>query len=467
MERLIAALWKRPARIVVASFLMVALAGALLLMLPVSTHPAYRLGFIDAFFTATSAVCVTGLIVADTPLAFTLFGKIVILVLIQIGGLGIMAFSLASVTLVRKRLSASEAELLSFMLNQKNRTQVKRRLFQVIQYTLFFESIGAVVLAFAMRGEAESPVGALGLGVFHAISAFCNAGFSLFSDSLIRFAGDGTVSLVVSVLIVAGGIGFSTMILVDEELSVLWKRLAYRASSVFTPGVSAVPGRLYRRSVATRVAIIGSAILLALGALLFYLLETGGAMRGFPLGRKYLVSVFQSVTLRTAGFNTVAFDRLGRVTVLVMVPFMFIGGASGGTAGGIKIGTISVLLADLRRYLRGEMHAVLFERKIERNIITQATVLVLAGCIAAALAIAIMASVETAPLETIIFEVFSALGTVGLSLGITGALSTVGRIVVIVLMFVGRLGPLTLLTALRPETSRRELRFPNSDIVVG
>jgi len=155
------------------------------------------------------------------------------------------------------------------------------------------------------------------------------------------------------------------------------------------------------------------------------------------------------------------------VTVLVMVPFMFIGGASGGTAGGIKIGTISVLLADLRRYLRGEMHAVLFERKIERNIITQATVLVLAGCIAAALAIAIMASVETAPLETIIFEVFSALGTVGLSLGITGALSTVGRIVVIVLMFVGRLGPLTLLTALRPETSRRELRFPNSDIVVG
>lgn len=467
MERFIALLWNSPARVVMMSFLGVALAGALLLMLPAATEPNYELGFLDAFFTATSAVCVTGLIVTDTPAAFTLFGRAVILILIQIGGLGIMAFSLASIALVRKRLTASEAELLSFMLNQKNRTQVKNQLIQVIVYTAVFELLGTIVLSVAMRHEASSLQGALGLGLFHAVSAFCNAGFALYSDSLVRFSADPTVTIAVSTLIVAGGIGFSTMILVEEELTVVLRRVVHRATRVFRSRGITAPGRLYTRSVAARTAVIGSLSLIGVGTLLFYLLETGGTMQGLPLGEKYLISFFQSVTLRTAGFNSVAFDRLALTTVLVMVPFMFIGGASGGTAGGIKIGTITVLIADMRRYLRGDEHAVLFERKIERNVITQAMVLLTAGLITALIATTILATVETAPLEALLFEVVSALGTVGLSLGITASLSPLGRVVIILLMFVGRLGPLTLLTALHPKTSRRELRFPNSDIVVG
>lgn len=467
MERLIELLWKRPARVVVVSFIGVALVGSVLLMLPVATSPREKLGFLDAFFTAASAVCVTGLIVVDTPTTFTVFGRAVILVLIQIGGLGIMAFSLASITLVRKRLTASESELLSFMLNQKNRTQVKHQLFQVLVYTALFESLGALVLAIAMHGEAATVAEAVGLGVFHAISAFCNAGFALFPDSLERFSGGLAVNATVSVLIVAGGIGFSTMILVEEEITIVWKRVLRRAGSVFRVRGVAAPGRLYLRSAAARTAVIGSGILLVSGAILFYAMETRGAMRGLPLGEKYLISFFQSVTLRTAGFNTIAFDRLARATVLVMLPFMFVGGASGGTAGGIKIGTMAVLIADLRRYLRGDDHAVLFDRKIERNVITQAVVLLGAGLLAAFVATTILSIVESASIEAIAFEVFSALGTVGLSLGITGSLSGVGRVVIIVLMFVGRLGPLTLLTALRPESAHRELRFPNSDIVVG
>ncbi len=458
MERLIALLWRSPARVVVLSFACTALVGAALLMLPFATVPGISLTFLDALFTAVSAVCVTGLIVVDTPETFALFGRIVILMLIQIGGLGIMAFSLASVTLIRQRLTASEAELLSFMLNQRNRARVKSQLNEVFIYTIMFELIGAVILTLAMRRHAGSLLEAFGLGLFHAVSAFCNAGFALFSDSLEQFSASFAVNMTVIVLIIAGGIGFSTMILFEEEVGVLLRRRGKRG----TP-----PGRLFRRSAATRTAVSGTVALVAIGCVLVYLFEARGVLAERSLSEKYLAALFQSVTLRTAGFNTVPFGSLALSTVLIMIPFMFVGGASGGTAGGIKIGTIAVLIADFRRHLRGDRDASLFGRRIDRKVVSQAMVLVIAGISVAFLATIVLSVSETAPFESLLFEVVSAIGTVGLSVGITGALSPIGRLVIIALMFIGRLGPLTLLTAIQPPSGHRELRYPESDIVVG
>ena len=212
----------QPARIVALSFVLVAMVGAALLMLPPANTEPEGLRFLDAFFTAASAVCVTGLIVVDTPVAFTLFGEIVILVLIQIGGLGIMAFSLSAVFLRRKRLSVGESELLSYMLNEEDRTTLRGQLLSIVGFTFVIELVGAVLLYVPMRSAAQEH-SALWLAVFHAVSAFCNAGFSLFSDSLVQFADHVVVNATIGGLIIAGGIGFATMTVFRDDIDA-WVR---------------------------------------------------------------------------------------------------------------------------------------------------------------------------------------------------------------------------------------------------
>nr|MDA3947807.1 TrkH family potassium uptake protein [Spirochaeta sp.] len=366
MNRLLELLWVQPARIVALSFVLVALVAAMLMMLPPAHTEPDGLTFLDAFFTAASAVCVTGLIVVDTPVAFTLFGEIVILVLIQIGGLGIMAFSLSAIFLRRKRLSVGESELLSYMLNEEDRTTLRGQLLSIVGFTFLLELIGAALLYLPMRSAAGDH-SAIWLSVFHAVSAFCNAGFSLFSDSLVQFADHLVVNATIGGLIIAGGIGFTTMTVFRDDIDawlrhIMPGRWAGKAPRIFrTP-----PAWRYVRSESSRIALRGTAVLLVLGAVLFYVLETGHILADEVLASKYIRSIFQSVTLRTAGFNTVDIAALSTATLLMMVPFMFIGAGSGGTAGGVKLGTVAVVLADVKRFVFGREDAVLFYRRVPR-----------------------------------------------------------------------------------------------------
>lgn len=453
-------LWRQPARVVALSFFSVAVLGALILSLPIARTGDVPLAPIDAFFTATSAVCVTGLIVVDTPVYFSAFGEGVLLILIQIGGLGIMAFSLSAVFLTRKRLSVGESELLSFMLNEEDRTSLRGQLVKVLLFTFLIEFIGAsLLLPFVDAGEGSS----LWFALFHAVSAFCNAGFSLHSDSLMGYADNVPVNVTISALILLGGIGFATLSVIQKDLHVY-----IRGKFQFLPKVfQREHTYAFDRSESSRVALWGTIVLLVAGAIAFYAVEGTRALRGTPLGEKYLVSLFQSVTLRTAGFNTIDFSILHRGTLLVMVPFMFIGAASGGTAGGIKIGTIAVVWSDIKRFVIGKRDAVLFFRRVPRRTISQAYVLVVAGGATVLVAAVVLAITETATLEVIIFEIVSALGTVGLSAGLTGELTAFGKSVIIVLMFLGRLGPLTLFLAFRPRKKDESVRYPDANLPIG
>ncbi len=444
-------LWRRPARLVSLSFVSVALVGAALLSLPIAAADGVPLPFGAALFTAVSAVCVTGLIVVDTATVFSPFGHGVILLLIQIGGLGIMVFTMATVFLVRKRFSLGEAELLSFMLNENNYSSLGVQLRRMLVVTVGFELAGTALLAAAMYSHTDGVFQAAWYGLFHAVSAFCNAGFALFSDSLERFVYAPVVNLTVMALIVAGGIGFGTITVLRGEA-----HRTFRLRRLRPP-----------RSLSARVALYGTGALIVSGAILIYLIEGQRSFVGMTLPRKYLAAIFQSVTLRTAGFNTVPFASLNRATLLVMIPFMFIGAASGGTAGGVKIGTVAALFADFRRFFSRRHDAWIFNRRLSGRLITQAMVLVVSGVLVALAASVVLSITEDAPLESIMFEVVSALGTVGLSAGLTPHLSDPGRAVVILLMFVGRLGPLTLLAAFRPERGGADIRVPEGVLTIG
>ncbi|MFW5694307.1 MAG: TrkH family potassium uptake protein [Alkalispirochaeta sp.] len=474
MNRILTLLWQRPAGVVSISFIAAALIGAVLLSLPAATTATGSLSFLDALFTATSAVCVTGLIVVDTATAFTPFGQGVILVLIQMGGLGIMAFAVSTVFLVRRRLTMSEAELLSFMLNEQNRHVVARQLRNVLVVAILVELLGALLLTVAFISHGNPPARAVWYGAFHAVSAFANAGFALFSDSLEQFVHDPFVNVVVMTLIIAGGVGFGTLLVLSGNRHREPFRADTEAELTYEPRIGLIGcrnrlrDRLRRPSaLSVRVVVVGTGILLVVGTILFYILESRNSLLGMSIPQKYLVSVFQSVTFRTAGFNTIPFTEVQRATLLIAVPLMFIGGASGGTAGGIKIGTVAVLIAEFRRFFFRHNDAVLFHRRLPGRLITQATVLTTVGLTTVMGATVVLSLTESAPLEVILFEVVSALGTVGLSAGLTAELSGIGRILVIILMLIGRLGPLTLFAAFRPEGKPVPIRMPEGEIPVG
>ncbi|MFW5826666.1 MAG: TrkH family potassium uptake protein [Alkalispirochaeta sp.] len=473
MNAILTLLWERPARLVSASFVAAAFIGAALLSIPAATTAPGSLPFLDALFTATSAVCVTGLIVVDTATAFTPLGQGVILALIQLGGLGIMAFAVSTVFLVRRRLTMSEAELLSFMLNERNRNMVVRQLVGVLVAALLVEFIGALLLAGAFMAHGQPPAQALWYGLFHAVSAFANAGFGLFSDSLEQFVHDPMVTGVVMFLIIAGGIGFGTLLIFrdgrrGEAADDPEDEMTYQPRIRLVGHRSSLRDRLRDpRALSARVALTGTVILLVIGTITFYALEARNALLGMSIPQKYMASLFQSVTFRTAGFNTVNFGDVRRATLLVALPLMFIGGASGGTAGGVKIGTAAVLGAEFRRFFLHHRDATLFHRRLPGRLVTQATVLVMVGLVTVMAATVVLSLTEAAPLEVILFEVVSALGTVGLSAGLTGDLSGVGRFVIILLMLIGRLGPLTLFAAFRPGGEPAAMRMPEGELPVG
>ncbi len=448
------------------------LLGALLLLLPVSrTGP---LSFSDAFFTSTSALCVTGLIVKDTPVFFTLFGKFVILTLIQLGGIGYM--TVAGIFLHRLRRSLMFPEMMAQGFPELKPGFAFFFARRVIIYTIVIESLGAFFLFLAFLKYYEPPL-AFKHAVFQSISAFCNAGFSTFSDSLVGFRGDVWVNLIVILLIICGGLGFFVMNEIKDYLSYKFRGLGLpsgRGKRFTEQGV-----KIFRFSTHTKGVFTWTLLLVIAGFVLIFLLEHNQGFASFTPLEKILASLFQSVTPRTCGFNTVDFARITPATLCFVMFLMYIGGSPGGTAGGVKTNTFALVFLWIIHYLKGYKNVYLFKRKIPDTTVEKALIIVLLSISLLVITSFLIFAFDSRvfqyhnPIE-VMFEVFSAFGTVGLSTGsrlysnvsLSADFIVLSRWIIIVLMLVGKIGILSLATYMI-EKSKVEIGYPEDRYIVG
>ncbi len=433
---------KRPALLILSTFAGLALLGALVLSFPAAAV-GEPLSFLDALFTATSAACITGLTVLDTPTTFTGFGQAVLLGLIQLGGLGIMVLSTFATVVLGGRLGLASEQALEEMLDINSPRAAYELARFIVVSTLMLEALAAVVLALRFSQLGLAPGDAIWRGVFHAVSAFCHAGFSLWSDSLVSFRGDPIVLVTHMALIIIGGLGFSV-------LAAVWLRTR---------------GRARRFSLQTRVVLWMSLALTVAGALLYAALEWDATLRGLSVGEKWMNATFQSICLRSGGFNSVDLAPVENATVAMMMLWMFVGAAPGGTGGGIKVTTLAVLLAALPALLRRQSRATLLGRAIPHELVYRAATIVTVAGLLTGLCVILMLAAHRMPFERVAFEVVSAAGTVGMSLGITAQLEPIGKWILIMLMFVGRVGPTSLALALGSQKSH--VSFPEGRLMVG
>jgi trk system potassium uptake protein TrkH len=442
-----------PQRLLIASFAGLIAAGTALLLHPAATPPGHPIHLVDALFTATSATCVTGLTVRDTATEFTLFGQLVILALIQLGGLGIMTLSLLVLSLLGGRFSPVSRAILTQTLAGAGLWEDFWPLLKlVVRFTLAVEAAGAALLFLHWSPELGAGRAAYA-ALFHSISAFCNAGFSIFSTNLAAWRGDAFVNGVVAALIVLGGLGYLTV----YELVERGRRRA-------------------RLSLHTKLALAVSAVLIAGGAALIWVLEVQHSFAQLPLGEQLLASLFQSVTCRTAGFNTVDIGALGPATLFVMIFLMFVGGCPGSCAGGVKTTTFGVLALTAWTRLRNRTHVNAFRRTISPATIVNTLSVTLGGLAVVSLGVFALLMVQHvasaagrthAQFVEYLFETVSALGTVGLSTGATATLTPLSRVLVTLLMFAGRVGPLTVAAALARQDELHDWQYPEEEIMVG
>lgn len=445
--------WRvRPALAFVMVFFILLVFGTGLLMLPRATPDHQPISALDALFTSTSAVCVTGLVVRDTGSGFTLFGQSVILVLIQLGGLGIMSLTAALSLLLGRGIGVRESSLLREVFHVPMMAEVGRMVRVIILLTLSVEAVGAVVLYQGFSETIPSTGARIFQSLFHAVSAFCNAGFSLFPDSLMSQADQPLVMSTITFLLVMGGLGFGVAIQIWAWLR---GRLLDRRNKKF------------RLDLHTQVVLIVSASLLVGGAVFMVLLEWNHSLAGVAPGMKLSQAFFQSATCRTAGFNSMDLNLLTPATLFMMIILMFVGGAPGSTAGGVKVTALAIVWANVRSVGRGLTRVRLGRWEIEQVQVQRSMLVLSSGLVVAAVSIFILLITEGQELLPTVFEVFSALGTVGLSLGLTAKLSVVGKLLVAVLMFVGRLGPLTLAASLVGHLAEPRIRFPRGRILIG
>ncbi|MBU1487648.1 TrkH family potassium uptake protein [bacterium] len=432
-----------PTQILALSFLLVILTGTFLLSLPQASKET-SLSFVDALFTATSATCVTGLIVVDTGSHFTLFGQIVILFLIQLGGLGIMTASIFFAFILGRHISIKERMLIKESLGAEGIGKILHRLSQVLIFTVTIEILGASLLFFLFKEDFSSGRAAY-LAIFHSVSAFCNAGFSLFKESLIGYQGSILANLTFSFLIILGGIGFVVVADIGGALRKA-KRLSLHTKSVLTVTV----------------------ILIVSSAFLFYFLEGKGVLLGLSAKAKICSSYFLSITPRTAGFNSLPTEALSSASLFLIIFLMFVGGAPGSTAGGIKVSTLAVLFGVVSSLIKGRDEIELYKRTIPKEIGQKALAIITLSVLTVLVSTFLLLLLkEAGSFLEILFEVTSAFGTVGLSTGLTHRLSFLGKMVIIALMFVGRLGPLTVALAVGEKKTKAPYKFPEERVVIG
>ncbi|MEZ4386291.1 MAG: potassium transporter TrkG [Candidatus Krumholzibacteriia bacterium] len=453
LHRRFAQLRMRPGVAFVLVFAVVILVGASMLLLPRATPDDVDLSPLDALFTATSAVCVTGLIVRDTATEFTRFGQVLILVLIQLGGLGIMSLSATMVLMLGRGISLRESQFMREVFQVPVLDGVSSVLRFIVLWTLASEAAGAILLYDQLDVLIRDPGERLFTAIFHAVSAFCNAGFSTYSDSLMSWSATGGALWTVALLLVTGGLGFTVM------LELLRRLRAF--------GQGTARSQQPRLGLQTRVVTAWTAGLLVAGAAGLALLEWNGALAGLPWPRRLAQALFQSATCRTAGFNSLDLNLLGPASLFLMVVLMFIGAGSGSTAGGVKINTVAVITSEIRAIAAGRRQLRLRNREIDEVTARRATVVLTVSAMVGALGIFALLILEPLPPLSLVFEAVSALGTVGLSLGVTPQLSVGGKLVIIVLMFVGRLGVLTLAYALARQAREDSVRMPNGRLMIG
>jgi len=447
----------QPLLIPILFFVLAILAGSLLLLLPVCQRDPATLSWTDALFTAASATCVTGLAVVDTGGTFTRTGQVVLLFLMQVGGLGIMSLTSLGLYLLRKRVTLTDRIAVGQNLLQDPSFHLGRFLYRLVVYTFVIELTGAFLLRIATRGEMGSFS-----ALFHAVSAFCNGGFSLYSDSLSRWAASPVINLIVAGLIILGGIGFFVM---TDVMQWLGPRLTRKKNQP-----------LPRITWYSEVVLKNTIFLIVAGTVAIFFAEWVVHRHEYPLGQAMLASFFQAVSCRTAGFNTVPIGELGTVTLLVMIALMFIGAAPGSCAGGIKITTFRVLVAFLHAELRGRDQTVIGRMAVSREAVRRSMSLFAFSVLIVSLAILFLCYTETGMLPDvqarakfidITFEVVSAFGTVGISTGLTPELSLAGKYLIIALMFIGRLGPLVFIGALSTLQRKEAFSRPEADLLIG
>jgi len=435
-----------PSLILVFGFAAVIFMGAILLNLPIASQNNQSVGFVNALFTSTSAICVTGLIVVNTATHWTIFGQVVIMALIQIGGLGFMTMATLLALLMGKRIGLKNRIIMQEELGQFTISGVVRLTIRIIQATFIIEGIGAILLSIRFIPDYGFWKG-IYFGVFHAVSAFCNAGFDIIGNSLENYVGSPIINLTVMGLIILGGIGFTVII------DVLRTK------------------KIKSFSLHTKLVLLMTGSLILSGFVFFFLLEYNNVtLNGLSLPDKMLAAMFQSVTPRTAGFNTIPTGALRDSSKFLTIIYMFIGGSPGSTAGGIKTATFGVIIFAIYVEIIGKDDVEFAKRRISTETVSRSlAILMIALTIVSVVAIILSLTESGFEFLDILFETVSAFGTVGLSTGVTGNLSTVGKIIISITMFLGRLGPITVATAIaeRHTGQKALIKYPEGKIFVG
>ncbi|MCT1401553.1 TrkH family potassium uptake protein [Paenibacillus sp. p3-SID867] len=440
--------WLRlsPPQILVLGFAAIIFIGTALLMLPISTSTGEPLEFIDALFTSTSATCVTGLVVVDTGTTFSSFGQIVIMLLIQIGGLGFMTMATLFALALKRRISLKDRLILQEAMNQSSMEGIVRLIRRVLLYSLIIEACGALILS--IRWAFDMPIGqAIYYGVFHAVTMFNNAGFDLFGDfrSLTGYVYDPVVNVVVMFLIVSGGIGF---IVLSDLIDFRKQR---------------------RLSLHSKVVLTMTATLLLVGFIVILIFEFTNprTLGSLNWGGKFFGALFQSVTPRTAGANTIDITGLRQATQFFIVILMFIGASPGSTGGGIKTTTFTIMVGAVIAMMRGREDIVMFRYRLAQERVLKALTIALLALLLVLTVSMILSTTEEGDFLEILFETTSAFGTVGLSMGLTPDLTVFGKVLISITMFAGRLGPLTLAYALGPKKGKELYRHPEGKMIIG
>lgn len=429
-------------------FFVIIMIGTLLLMLPVSSRDGQSEPFLNCLFTAVSSTCVTGLVVADTWTQWSLLGQCFLLVMIQLGGLGFITIGIFVSVILRRRIGLKARGLMQESVNTLQIGGMVRLTKRIIRGTLLFEGAGAVLLSIRFVPQYGFFKG-LWYGIFHSVSAFCNAGFDLMGhsgkyNSLCGYTGDWLVIGIISTLIIVGGIGF-----------IVWDDL-YRKKC-----------RWNRLMLHTRLVLVTTAVLLVGSSLLFFFMERNNLLAGMSPGEAFLACVFSAVTPRTAGFNSVDTAALTDGSKFLTAVLMFIGGSPGSTAGGIKTSTLAVLLLCVHANVRQTHGVEVFGRRLEEDAIRQsACILTINLGLMVAASIAIMAA-QNLPMSDILFETCSAMGTSGMSTGITRSLNTFSRIIIILLMYCGRIGSLSFALAFTRTSRKPHVELPKERITIG
>ncbi|MGL5095897.1 MAG: TrkH family potassium uptake protein [Planctomycetia bacterium] len=449
-----------PARTLALWFFGLIFFGAVLLYIPpLSQNPGNPpLSFVDCLFTATSAACVTGLTVGSTPDLFSVYGQVVILLLIQLGGIGILTLTTMIVSMFGRRDNLRQRWTMAETLGSRVTDDARNLVARVVLVTLVIELLGAASLLVTYRGRGMVWPDAIWTALFHSVSAFCNAGFALHKDNLMPDVGDVNVNLTICSLIIVGGLGFPVLF----DLARMVRRPRGQ--------------RWHRLSLHTKFMLLGTVVFIVGGAVLFWVFERHNALRSSSGVEQILASYFQSVTTRTAGFNTVDMAALTSATLWIMMIGMFVGAGPCSTAGGAKISTVMVLVVFAYSRLVGRQRASAYRRTVSSETVGRAMGAILTYGLLAAAGVTLLLAVEPAGAFSSkfggafldrAFEVVSALGTVGLSTGLTPTLSTAGKLVIIALMFVGRVGPFTLFVVLARPPADDPIVYPKEDVILG